>query len=142
MRKSPALIAGLMKSMRWTDVRSRAGLFLGRAPTFPIDRPRVQVVIDKIVKGLYFKHNKRRLPGDQSIDRYLYNPDIEKPFQEEIGKLPLYNVGDGTVFSYRYCMGAGPNPLSYWFFMFYNDTTLFITQTKISRSNLANYRTK
>ena len=60
---------------------------------------------------------------------YLYNPSIEKPFQDAIASLPLHNVGDGSVFSYRYCMADGPNPASYWFFMFYNDTTFFITQT-------------
>lgn len=129
MRRSPALIAELMKSMRWTDVRSQGGVYLGRAPAFPIDRPRIQTVIEKIVKGLYFKHKKRRLPADQVVDRYLYNPPIENPFQEEIVKVPLHNVGDGTVFSYRYCMGDGPDFLSYWFLMFYNDTTFFIVQT-------------
>ncbi len=115
--------------MRWTDVRSQGGVYLGRAPAFPIDRPRIQTVIEKIVKGLYFKHKKRRLPADQVVDRYLYNPPIENPFQEEIVKVPLHNVGDGTVFSYRYCMGDGPDFLSYWFLMFYNDTTFFIVQT-------------
>lgn len=129
MRQSPALIAELMKSMRWTAIRSEGGIYLGHAPAFPIDRPRIQGVTEKIVKGLYYHHNKRRLPSDQIVAPYLYNPSIEKPFQEAIASLPLYNIGDGSVFSYRYCMGDGPSPLSYWFLMFYNDTRFFITQT-------------
>lgn len=120
--------------MRWTAIRSEGGIYLGHAPAFPIDRPRIQTVIEKIVKGLYYKHNKQRLPDDQVVAPYLYNPAIEKPFQEAIAALPLYNIGDGSVFSYRYCVGDGPNRLNYWFFMFYNDSTFFITQT-LSASN-------
>lgn len=129
MSKNPALIAELMRSVHWAPVRSEGGIFLGHAPVFPIDRPRIQIVIEKIVKGLYYHRNKRRLPSDQVVTPFLYNPTIEKQFQEAITLLPLYNVGDGSVFSYRYLMGDGPSPMSYWFFMFYNDTTFIITRT-------------
>ena len=138
MRQSPALIAELMKSMRWTAVRSDAGIYFGNAPAFPIDRPRIQIVIEKIVKGLYYKHHNRRLPDDQAVAPYLYNPSIEQGFQQAIAQLPLHNIGDGSVFSYRYCVGDGANPLSYWFFMFYNDTTFFITQTQAASNPQVN----
>lgn len=92
MRQSPALIADLMKSMRWTAIRSEGGIYLGHAPAFAIDRPRIQAVIEKIVKGLYYKHNKRRLPGDQIVTPYVYNPAIEEQFQKAIAELPLHNI--------------------------------------------------
>lgn len=98
MRQSPALIAELMTSMRWTAIRSEGGIYLGQAPAFPVDRPRIQAVIEKIVKGLYYKHNERRLPDDQVVAPYLYNPAIEQPFQAAITGLPLHNIGDGSVF--------------------------------------------
>lgn len=138
MRQNPALIAELMKSMRWTALRSEAGIYLGHAPAFPIDRARIQVVVEKIVKGLYYKHYNQRLPGDQTVAPYVYNPSIEQEFQQAIAQLRLHNIGDGSVFSYRYCVGDGPSPLTYWFFMFYNDTTFFITQTQPASSLQAN----
>ena len=135
MRKSPALIAGLMKSVRWIDLRSEGGIYLGRAPAFPFDRPRVQAVINKIVRGLYFKHTKHRLAPDYIVERFLYNPMVEESFQEVIARLPLHNLGDGTVFSYRYYVPDAAEFESFWFLMFYNDTSFFITHTS-SASNL------
>mgnify|MGYP001616279185 FL=1 len=120
-----------MKSVRWIDLRSEEGIHLGRAPAFPFDRPRLQTVIDKIVRGLFYKHTKRRLAGDHVVDRFLYNPKVEKAFQDVIVRLPLYNIGNGSVFSYRFYLPDTAGSESYWFLMFYNDTTFFIAKTAL-----------
>lgn len=129
VRKSPALIAGLMKSVQWVDLLSEGGIYLGRAPAFPFDRSRVQTVVDKIVRGLFFKHTNRRLAPEYVVSRFLYNPPVEKPFQDVIASLPLHNIGDGAVFSYRYYLPDAAGSESFWFLMFYNDTSFFITHT-------------
>src|SRR5277367_3591203 len=78
------------------------GICVGRVPTFTFDRPRIQAVIDKIVRGLFFKHANRRLADDYSVEEFVFCPKIETPLQGVIMELPLFNIGDGSVFSYRH----------------------------------------
>jgi hypothetical protein len=39
-------------------------------------------------EGLYYHHKKRRLPSDQVVDAFAYNPSIENPFQDAIAAPP------------------------------------------------------
>ena len=41
-----------MESMQWAEIQSKEQIYLGRASTFVANRPRIQVVIEKIVKGV------------------------------------------------------------------------------------------
>ena len=93
-------------------------------------------MIDKIVRGLFWFHTKQRLAVDTIVEDYILNPEIEKPLQDEISKLTLFNVGDGSVFSYCFAMDL-PTQESVWFLMFYNDTTLFVTSTTPRSEGLA-----
>jgi hypothetical protein len=128
MRQKPALILDFLKSIRPVDIHSEGGIYLGSGPAFSIDRPRVQTVVDKIVRGLFLKHTGRRLAADYVVEEFVYNPKVEKPLQDAIVQLPLSNIGDGSVFSYRYYLSEAGSE-SFWFLMFYNDTSLIITQT-------------
>jgi hypothetical protein len=89
MHKTPALIVEFLKSVQKVAVHSESGVHLGHAPIFRFDRPRVQAVMDKIVRGLFFKHTNRRLAIDYVVQDFLYRPEIEKPLQDDIAKLPL-----------------------------------------------------
>jgi hypothetical protein len=137
MRKTPALIVDFIRSVQQMDVHSAGGIDLGQAPAFSFDCPRIQVVIDKIVRGLFFKHTKRRLATDYVVEDFLYNPAIQVPLQEAITCLPLFTVGDASVFSYRFCLPDAAGSESYWFLMFYNDTSLFMVRTAAPASNNA-----
>ena len=114
------------------EVRSEDGIYLGRGPAFNFDRSRMQTVIDKIIRGLFFKHANRRLADDYTVEDFNYQPRIEKPLQEAIMQLPLLNIGDSSVFSYRYHLASETTSESFWFLMFYNDSSLFVTRTSHS----------
>ena len=129
MRETPALIVEFLKSVQRVDFHSPDHTFIGQAPVFQINRPRVQAVIDKIVRGLFFKHTNRRLAVSHIVEDYLSYPKVEKPLQDVIAELSLVNVGDGSIFSYRYHISDTNESESFWFLMFYNDTSLFITKT-------------
>jgi hypothetical protein len=129
MRKTPALIVDFMSSIRRVDVHSAGGIYLGQVPEFPFNRSRIQVVIDKIVRGLFFKNTKHRLATDYVVADFHYNPPIQASLQNAITRLPLFTVGDGSVFSYCFSLSDTAESESYWFLMFYNDTSLFVTQT-------------
>jgi hypothetical protein len=136
VREKPAMGIELLKSVHRVDVFSKGGIFLGRAPQITIDSARIQNVINKIVRGLFWHHTKQRLGSDSIVEDYILNPRIEKPLQDEISKLTLFNVGDGSVFSYCFALDLPPQE-SFWFLMFYNDTTLFVTRTTRRSEGLA-----
>ena len=129
LRKKPALILELLKSVERVDVLSPGGIYLGCRRALGFDRNRIQAVIDKLVRGLFFKHTKHRLATNYVVDEFLYNPPLEKPLLDALLQVPLFKIGDGSVFSYRYHLPDPGGFESYWFLMFYNDTSLFNTQT-------------
>lgn len=129
MRKNPALIVEFMRSVRRVEVHSAGGVCLGRAPAFSFDRPRIQSVIDKIVRGLFFTHRSHRLATDHVVEDFLYNPTIQAPLQAAIARLRLFTVGDGSVFRYCCWLPDAAGSESYWFLWFYNGISFFVTQT-------------
>lgn len=128
-RKRPLLLYRVMKRSCRLPVHTPAGIYLGTQPVFEFDQLRVQAVIEKTVKGLYFHHTGRRLPPDCSVADFILNPRLSTKCLTEICSLPLLDVGDGSVFSYRFIESEHQNGLSIWFLMFFN-RVLFITQTE------------
>lgn len=129
MREKPALALDFLKSFRPVAIHNEGGVHMGNEPVFTFDRTRIQTVIDKIVRGLFFKHAKHRLADDYLVEEFYYCPPIEASLQQAILELPLINIGDGAVFSYRYHIASEGSSESFWFLMFYNDTSLFVTRT-------------
>ncbi len=125
-QKRPALLRRVMSRARHLPVRTPAGIYLDTQPAFEFDRPRVQAVIDKIVRGLYLHCTGRHLTKDCIVQDFLLNPHLSPEFQREICKLPLRDVGDGSVFSYRFIESDDVHSVSFWFLMFFN-RTLFVT---------------
>lgn len=117
-------------------VRTPTGLYVGTQPVFEYVRPRVQAVIDKIVKGLYFHNLRRRLPAHAVVADFILRqagvdgvaPPVQTDLQAAICTLPLRKVGDGSVFSYRFFESDVQPGRSRWFLMFFN-RTLFDTCT-------------
>jgi hypothetical protein len=122
-----------MKHAARLPVHTPARIFLGTQPIFEFNRPRVQMVIDKIVRGLYFYSLGRRLAPDCSVASFVLNPPLSQEFQTEISKLPLRDVGDGSVFSYRFIASENEIGSTFWFLMFFN-RSLFVTQTEPNKS--------
>lgn len=71
----------------------------------------------------------------------MLNPPLQKEFQDKICKLPLLDVGDGGVFSYRFNESEVQPGLTLWLLMFFN-RTLFITQTEANRPLNIDARTR
>jgi hypothetical protein len=128
-REHPALIISFLKGRRMIHVKSPGGIRVGRRPQVKIELPRIQAVIDKIVRGLFFKHTGRRLGEGSLVEDFLFKPSFTALGQAKIINLPLFRVGDGTVFSYRYELPDSTGCESAWFLMFYNDTSLFVATT-------------
>ncbi len=129
-QRRPAFLHHVMKGATRVDVHSEDGIYLGKKPAFHFDRHRIQVVIEKIVRGLYFRELDVVLPQSTIVGDFVLNPIFAKGFKEVICALLLQNVGK-DVFSYRYWANKELLEESSWFLMFF-DKTLFFTKTEPS----------
>jgi hypothetical protein len=127
-QRRPALLRQIMKRATRVDVHSEGGIYLGRQPAFLFDRSRIQVVIDKTVRGLYYHECGTALPTNAKVGSFVLNPIFHEKFKEVICSLPLHDIGGG-VFSYRYWVSDETPEESFWLLMFF-DKTLFLTRTE------------
>ena len=74
----------LLRSMKKSPVYSKAGLYLGHAPSYDVDLQRLCRVIERTTRGLYFSEFKVRLPDDHECKTYALdgfsndNPDVAR----------------------------------------------------------------
>ena len=113
----PALLRSIMKASRIVDVVSPSGLWLGRRPAFEFDRPRVQAVVEKIVRGLHFHEHGATLARPR-VSEFVLNPELADDQKATIASLRLRDAAP-NVFGYRVAT-EGPDGQAYWFLMFFN----------------------
>ena len=119
MRKKPALIIELIKSAEKVE----------QGHVLSFNRTRMQAAIDKIVRGLFFHHTKRRLAVGYVVGDFHYNSPIRREMEEAITRLPLVKVGDGHVFNYSYHLDEEAVSESYWLLRFFNNNSQFFVET-------------
>lgn len=80
----------VLNSLEDVNVYSEAGIFLGIEPAMSLDWPRIEGVLKRIVRGLFFHKNKQLLPDEHEL--------IIKVPGERIGNelvsLPFTQIGD------------------------------------------------
>lgn len=124
-RRRPALLIQIMKGATRVDVKSEGGIYLGRKPAFHFEKSRIQTVISKTVRGLYFHETGSILSQKATVQDFVLNPIFKDEFKEVICSLPRRDIGGG-VFSYRYWVDKEDPRESFWFLMFFNRTLFFI----------------
>lgn len=60
-----------LSQIRNVTIKSPGGLYLGEAPGLPIDHSRLQRIIEKVVRGLFFHEYDKKLPPCCGI-RYVF----------------------------------------------------------------------
>jgi hypothetical protein len=118
----------LLKTLRRTNPRTPGGLLLPAKPMFVARADRVERVIERVTKGLFFHEKGYRLPDDHmaigfSPTRFI---DADKDFSEHLRKSLIEPVSTqkpktigNDVFSYKFLWdGTDPNS-SAWLFLFY-----------------------
>lgn len=100
------LLIHLYKQMSPTLIKNPSGI-LTHGYQFKIDKPRVQNVMNKITRGLYWHHNGTRLPDEYTVSHYLFNRQPSENQIKAICLFPISAVGHPSVFEYRYIEIAG-----------------------------------
>jgi hypothetical protein len=132
-KNSPKLTASVLRASRFTELGTEEGVFEPySSPIFYPEVPRLQRVLRKITKGLYYWIAQKRLPDDYSI---LANPMVrpdELPAIEDrleaLGILGPALEDEYGVFRFTVAMKKGEIARSHWLMQFY-DWAVFHTWT-------------
>jgi len=95
----------LYDSLTTVDVTTKAGIFVSRKPGYRVDLDRIECIIRKIVRGLFYVHENKFLLEDDIVIRgpMLQNcpPDKIVPWCEMLLQESCHQTGKG-IFQYRY----------------------------------------
>ncbi len=119
LRRKPRLLYSIMAgAIPRVEMRSPGGIILGHRPAFKFDRSRVQATIDKVIRGLFFKHSRRRLRPDYKVFDFILNPNLSDEWKATIFALPLRETSD-RVFGYRFSVAVDDPDASMCWMMFF-----------------------
>lgn len=126
LRRNTKIAFDIYNSMRAIDANNLA---------FRIDRNRLDKIIVKIVKGLYFAHFQKRIDDSYTVSVHLFPGQQSFPhfypheLIESILSSPIRTIGEG-VLRYRWITSDENDNFSVWVLSFYNtDYNNFVVWT-------------
>jgi hypothetical protein len=124
LKRSPSLRKHLPNSLIPVKVRSPSGLYLGDAEALQFAERRINHVVKRIVRGLYWHHYRISLLPDVSF-LVLKDPDISGVVNIIQNHTKLVSV-EAKTFQYRYGVAAEDPRQSVWLLRFYEVTSFLI----------------
>jgi hypothetical protein len=120
----------LVAGIREVDVRTPAGLHVGRATSFDVDLTRLDRVVARVTRGLYWHTNGHvRLPSDHEVIVWSEEGlrgvppaqagELRRNLVEPVLRNPVQSIGRG-VLQYRFARGDRDH-VTGWLLEFYND---------------------
>ena len=125
------------QGVREVDIKTLDGIYIGRSGAYDVDLARLDKVVMRIVRGLYFHHYDNPLPTWCEVDVWCVDgfgradPSVIQTLQSWIIRLqqePPTEIGGG-VFKYWHCLADGDGQSdgysSVWLLLFYESTAFF-----------------
>jgi hypothetical protein len=106
------------RSFRFIDVRTPAGIYLGKATSFRINAKAYNAVIERIVRGFYY-HHYGEIIGDRAIFKTTMLRGIDRTVLEMSQGWPINVIGKQALIYKFYRVLESPLD-SVWIFEFYN----------------------
>jgi hypothetical protein len=130
MPRKARFLKRFFSSMGLVALRTPAGLHLGYAPGFNVDLARLDRVVARVTRGLYWHHHDRvRLPDNHEV--VVWSEDglrgiglaeageLRRTLVEPIMNNPARTIGRGAL-SYRFASGDREH-VTGWLLEFYGD---------------------
>jgi len=94
-------VDALVASSQRVDVTSPGGVFLGQAVAYDVNFDRLNAVVSRCLRGLYFKHLRTRVPDGFLAQGFVEPPpaSLHMPAAQVLMNNPRHSVGGG-VFEY------------------------------------------
>ena len=123
---SPKTAAGFAKNWQYNHVFTPSYLYRGMLPTYKASRTRMNVVVEKTIRGLYYYETQTVLPQDwfvHILDKELI-AEIPHPQTELNGIIATITAQpqrriSGGIFRYGF-IRDGEEPKTIWLLLFFN----------------------
>ena len=120
------LRVSLLHRLRPVDLHTASGVYVGQRLAVDVDLERIERVIKRIVKGLFFREMGRRLPDTHEATamtdpRFLPGEETMASLRSILAALraqPVREIGKG-VFSYRFVVAADQPDATVWLLCFF-----------------------
>jgi hypothetical protein len=126
-RRDAKFARALTQNIRWAEIRTSAGLYLGHAATYPADLVRLGAVVRRTLLGLYYIESKERLPDSHVAEVYDIEalprlaPEHEALLERLVNAAlsgKVRRIG-GSVFAYAMVRLLESPTFTVWVFRFY-----------------------
>jgi hypothetical protein len=87
--------ASFLNSLAFVDSHTPAGIYLGKTNAFRVDMKRINNVIKRITRGLFYKEKGRRLPDNYQVCCYIFDILNEHPYS--LGILTMKDIITSTL---------------------------------------------
>lgn len=131
--KSRPFVQQSFQKWKYADIH-RGGIYLGTNPSIQWDWPRIEHIIIKFTRGLYFHHFNECLGNNVSFRIRCLNPELPDTALKEFMSLPSiqsaisnskrFNIGNGTA-RYSFTITNDNNRFGFWSFNFYENYLTF-----------------
>lgn len=130
--KKGRFLLALRRDTKPVDAYSDGGIFLGKRIGYTAKLERIERVVEKIIKSLFFHHQQKRIPADYKISVFYtrsLNPVIAVQAQIKVilnmlASEPSRILGD-KVFSYKFRV-LDDDPLSSLWVMIFFGKVIFL----------------
>ena len=104
IRRTPALGRQMFSQMKLVNAYNKSGLYKGKMTMYQVsdsDNIRINRVVTKIIKGLFYHEFGQIIPEDWIIKVIWITPQVEKELNlAEMGKQPYWRVIKADTFAY------------------------------------------
>ncbi len=118
------------------DIVSKSGIILGQATAVDIEIERINSIIGKIIRGLYFHHNDKILPFDigikilTNLQPEFINKSFIEGYKRSFPDAEFHYRGVHREFTYSFFGDIIEDKLT-WFFRFFNHYQFFCVLKKL-----------
>jgi hypothetical protein len=115
----------VLNSLTYTDVITEAGIFIRRAPAIRIDSDRINSVIERIFRGLFYREFNIPVPEDHvmyiSLDQHGTRA---KAITDKVGGFEDIRWVANRMFAYTFAKAEDREYASIWLGLLYEGVTL------------------
>jgi hypothetical protein len=99
------MVDSILTTGKLVNLLSPGGIFLGRTLAFDVDRSRLNHVVERCVRGLYFKQFHTRVPDDHQVVGFIDPPggSLQAPVTQAVLSVPVRSVAHGA---FQYWLAA------------------------------------
>jgi len=118
--KSSRFLDRFLSQTKEAEIYSEGGIYLKDGVVIGYEVPRIENVLNKITKGIYYKEKGEILSSEYTVMSFPIDYQFPKEVIDYMNDIPIRYVGDGRIFAYRVCGMKDDNNIIYCFMFFYN----------------------